>query len=667
MIYHLGYLLLISALVLATYGMIAGYIGGRRRNAALAQSSFHAVYAVAALVWLAATILWYALVNDRFEVSYVWNHSERALSLFYKFVAIWGGQDGSLLFWTLLLSIYSVAVALAFRNKQTAIMPYVNSVLLGTSLFFLVLLVFSTNPFRLYNFVPEDGRGLSPLLQNYWMVIHPVMLYLGFVGLTVPFAFAVAALASKKLGNEWVRIVRRWTLVPWMFLSAGILMGSQWAYMELGWGGYWAWDPVENASFLPWLTATAFLHSILIQERRGILKMWNMALIGATFVLVILGTFTTRSGLINSVHSFAQSDVGWYFFTFMAIVILGFLTVITIRSRLLRDETSIDSVLSREAAFLANNWLFTGIAFAVLFGTYYSVFSEILTGRKQTLAAPYFNQAVAPLFLFLLLLMGIGPLLGWRSTSLQSLRSQLTWPLLSAAIFAVVFSFYSPRFFPVVGLTICVLVAATIVQEYIRGVQARRHSNPQENILVAMFELVQRNGQRYGGYIVHLGIVMLGVAVIGNGFYQSTTEKTLAVGESVNLGGYSFTYTGLEAVRASNRMEYQANLAITDANNPLRVIGIAHAKRNVYDKAPEMPTSEVGLIVRPSEDLYVVLNGWDGQGESATFTLYVNPLTVWMWIGGLVLIFGTLICIWPHPKLKNLPFVAQPMPVGIGD
>ncbi len=667
MIFHLGYLLLIVSMVLSLYGVLAGFVGGRQRNAALAQSSFHAVYAVSALVWLAAAILWYGLLNDHFEVSYVWNHSERALPVFYKFVAIWGGQDGSLLFWTLLLGVYGVTTAFFFRNQHTAMMPYVNAVMLATSFFFLVLLVFSTNPFELYNIVPEDGRGLSPLLQNYWMVIHPVMLYLGFVGLTVPFAFAVAALASKKLGNEWVRTVRRWTLVPWMFLSAGILMGSQWAYMELGWGGYWAWDPVENASFLPWLTATAFLHSILIQERRGILKLWNMALIGATFVLVILGTFTTRSGLINSVHSFAQSSVGWYFFIFMTIVIFGFVGVLVNRSRLLRDETTIESAWSREAAFLANNWLLAGIAFATLFGTYYSVFSEILTGRKQTLAAPYFNQAVAPLFLLLLLLMGIGPLLGWRSTSLQSLRTQLTVPVLVTAIFAAVFSFFSPRFYPVVGLSICVLVTATILQEYVRGVQARRKSHPQEGVPAALFGLMRRNGQRYGGYIVHIGVVMLGVAVIGNGFYQSTTEKTLAIGESVTLANYTFTYTGLESIRESNRVEYGAKLAVTDAADDAKLIGFTNPKRNIYDKTPDMPTSEVGLITRASEDIYVVLNGWEGRGESATFTLYINPLTVWMWIGGIVIILGTLICIWPNPTPKQMAVALQPVPVGAGD
>jgi cytochrome c-type biogenesis protein CcmF len=325
MIFNTGYLILITALILAAFGVVIGFAGGKSRNQKLVESSYAAVYAVGALVVLATLILWYGLLNDQFQLTYVWNHSERALPAFYKFSALWGGQAGSLLFWTLLLSLYSIAVALGNRNKHRVMMPFVNATMLATSLFFLSLLVFAANPFEQVGFVPPDGQGLNPLLQNYWMVIHPVMLYLGYVGMAIPFAFAVGALASRRVGNEWVRSVRRWTLIPWMFLSAGIIMGSQWAYMELGWGGYWAWDPVENASFLPWLTGTAFLHSIIVQEQRGILKTWNVVLIWLTYFLVILGTFTTRSGIIESVHAFALSNVGPFFLGFLIIVLFGFL------------------------------------------------------------------------------------------------------------------------------------------------------------------------------------------------------------------------------------------------------------------------------------------------------------------------------------------------------
>ncbi len=418
---------------------------GHTRNAKLAASSFNAIYAASALVMVAAIILWYGLLTDQFQLVYVWNHSERALPFFYKFASLWGGQAGSLLFWTLILAVYSVIVAVGNREHHQRLMPYVNAVLHGTLCFFLVLLVFAANPFEQVGFLPEDGRGLNPLLQNYWMVIHPVMLYLGYVGMAVPFAFAVAALLSKKLDNEWVRSVRRWTLIPWMFLGVGIIMGSQWAYMELGWGGYWAWDPVENASFLPWLTGTAFLHSVIIQEQRGILKVWNMILIWLTYFLVILGTFTTRSGIIESVHSFARSDVGPFFLTFLVIILFGFLWLLFLACLCSRMNRPL---ILMPAAKL-HLWRTTGssprIAFATLWGTFFPMFSEIFTGDRISVAAPFFNKVNGPLFLILFVLMGAGPLLGWRHTSVESFRKQFTWPLVGALVTAAVSLLYQPQ------------------------------------------------------------------------------------------------------------------------------------------------------------------------------------------------------------------------------
>lgn len=651
MIFDIGHLILMTALVLAAFGIIAGYFGGQRRNTRLIISSFNAVYAVAGLVAISAGILWYGLLTDAFQLSYVWNHSERALPAFYKFSALWGGQAGSLLFWCLLLSGYSAVVAFANRHKHQALMPYVNAVLLTTSLFFLTLLVFATDPFKRVGFVPPDGQGLNPLLQNYWMIIHPVMLYLGYVGMAVPFAFAVGALLSKRVGNEWVRTVRRWTLIPWLFLSLGIIMGSQWAYMELGWGGYWAWDPVENASFLPWLTGTAFLHSIIIQEQRGILKVWNVVLIWLTYFLVILGTFTTRSGVLESVHSFARSDVGPYFLGFLIIIVFGFLWLLFDRLPLLRGEHQIDSYSSREAAFLANNWLFTGIAFATLWGTFFPMFSEILTGQRISVAAPFFNKVNGPLFLMLLLLMGVAPLLGWRHTSLSAFRKQFTIPTIVALITAALVFVFARSLYPMIGLAICAFVIATIVQEYVRGAMARRVTTG-ENIFLAITRLWSRNGRRYGGYIVHIGIVMIGVAIIGNEFYQQSVSVTLARGETVNLGHYELEYAGIETNRQPNLMEFSARLLVYDTDNG-QVLATVHPKRNIYDKTPDMPTSEVGLRMTPFEDVYVVLNGWDNSGNSATFTIYVNPLTMWMWVGGIVLAIGTLIAAWPNATRRR--------------
>lgn len=650
MLFNVGYLILISALVLAAFGVVVGFAGGIQRNQRLVQSSFHAVYAVAGLVSIATILLWYGLLTDKFQLTYVWNHSERALPGFYKFSALWGGQAGSLLFWTLLLSVYSVVVSLVNRRSLQMLMPYVNSIMLATSLFFLILLVFAANPFKQANFVPDDGQGLNPLLQNYWMVIHPVMLYLGYVGLAIPFAFAVGALVSKRVGNEWVRTVRRWTLIPWMFLSAGIIMGSQWAYMELGWGGYWAWDPVENASFLPWLTGTAFLHSIIIQEQRGILKVWNVVLIWLTYFLVILGTFTTRSGVLESVHSFALSDVGPLFLGFLIIILFGFLWLLFKRLYLLKDEQAIDSYSSREAAFLGNNWLFTSITFATLWGTFFPMFSEILTGERISVAAPFFNKVNGPLFLLLFLLMGIGPLLGWRRTGMDALRRQFTWPVVAGVAMGVIAAILSPNPWPSVGLAVCAFATATIVQEFVRGVLARRTTNG-ENPLTAMVGLLRRNGRRYGGYIVHLGMVMMAVAIIGNEFFQQTTNVTLAPGTKVELGGYELTYVGLETNRASNRMEYGARLIVHDSNG--KMVGSLLPLRNIYDKTPDMPTSEVGLRMTLLEDVYVLLNGWEAGGSTATFSVFINPLTAWLWIGGIFLVLGTLIAAWPHPVKRT--------------
>ncbi len=590
-------------------------------------------------------------MTDKFQVVYVWNHSERNLPTFYKFSALWGGQAGSLLFWSLLLSGYSVLVAVMNRHRHWQLMPYVNAVMLGTSLFFLSLLVFAANPFRLASFVPADGQGLNPLLQNYWMVIHPVMLYLGYVGMAVPFAFAVAALLSKKLDSGWVRTVRRWTLIPWLFLSIGIIMGSQWAYLELGWGGYWAWDPVENVSFLPWLTATAFLHSIVIQEQRGILKIWNMVLIWLTYFLVILGTFTTRSGVLESVHSFARSNIGPFFLGFMIVIVLGFLWLLFDRLPLLRDEQPIESYTSREAAFLANNWLFTGIAFATLWGTFFPMFSEILTGERISVAAPFFNKVNGPLFLLLFLLMGIGPLLGWRRTSREAMRKQFVWPVVTGVVIGVAIWLFTRTVYPALGLGVCAFATATIAQEYVRGMRARMTATD-ENFAVATLNLWRRNGRRYGGYLVHLGMVLIAIAVIGNEFFQQTTNVTLAAGESVELGRYELLYTGLETDRQTNLTEFGARLDIfREGRN--ESVGSMLPRRNIYDKTPEQPTSEVGLRMSLLEDVYVVLNGWENGGATATFSIFVNPLTVWMWIGGVVLAIGTLIAAWPHPARRR--------------
>jgi len=545
-----------------------------------------------------------------------------------------------------------MAATARFHGRHWQMMPYVHATLLLVSAFFLSLLLFSANPFQRLPFIPPDGSGLNPLLQNYWMVVHPVGLYLGFVGFTVPFAFAVAALASKQLGNAWVRTIRRWTLVPWLFLSVGILTGSQWAYAELGWGGYWAWDPVENASFLPWLTGTAFLHSIMIQERRGMFKTWNMALILLTFELTLTGTFITRSGIIESVHSFALSNIGPMFLAFITASTLGFLALMRDRMSLLRSENELDGLLSREAGFLGNNLIFVGITFTTLLGTLFPIITEAVSNTKISVSAPFFNKVNGPIFLGLLILMGICPLLGWRISTWETLRRQFTWPAILSLMATTVLAIFGIReLLPLVGLGVCSLIVFTIGQEFVRGADARRRTTG-ESWPRAMANLARRNQRRYGGYIVHLGVVLMAIGIIGNTFYQSEGQANLAIGESLTVKNYTLVYRGLGQRVTPNHQEIYAKL---DLYQNGKYIGMLAPQRNIYFKAPEQPTSEVGIRTGLREDVYAVLAGWENNGARASFKVYINPLMIWLWIGGLTLILGTVIAIWPHHR--------EPMPV----
>ncbi len=643
----IGYIVLVMAFLINLYGMVAGVLAHRWRRADLVESARRGLYAYGLLLTIATFALWYLLLTDDFRVKYVAEHSERALPLLYKFSALWGGQEGSLLFWSFILGLYIMAAATWLREKHPELNAYVYAILHGVAFFFMVLLLFAANPFTLLPVTPADGSGLNPLLQNYWMVLHPVGLYLGYIGFTIPFAYAMATLITGHLGNAWVRTIRRWTLVPWMFLSLGILMGSQWAYMELGWGGYWAWDPVENASFMPWLTGTAFLHSIMIQERRGMLKVWNVILIFLTFWLTIFGTFLTRSGIIESVHAFALSNIGPMFFVFLAILLLGFLYLLFTRWPALRSENELDAMLSRESAFLLNNVIFSVIAFTTLFGTTWPIFSELLVGDKLVVSAPFFNRVNGPIFAVLLVLIGVGPLLPWRRATWVVLRHQLQWPLLGSLVTVVGLALVGERRpLPLLGWAIVALVTVSILQEYVRGVQARMAATG-ERPWTALARLLRRNARRYGGYIVHLGVVLAAIGIIGNHFYQVENEGALRVGEALTIGPYRLVYQGLYERRQSNHTQIVGRLAVYRGDT---FVGVLEPTRNLYDKRPEQPTTEVAVRVSPLEDLYVVLAGWEQGGEIASFKVYINPFMVWLWIGGFVMILGTLVAMWPPPR-----------------
>ncbi len=643
----IGYISLLLALVVTLYGAVAGIWAQRARWPGMVESARRALYAYTILVTISTLALWYLLLTDDFSVTYVAGHSERALPTFYKFAALWGGQEGSLLFWSFILGLYVTAAAALLRERHPELNAYVYAILHGIAFFFVALIIFAANPFAPVFPTPPDGSGLNPLLQNYWMVVHPIGLYLGYIGFTIPFAYAMAALLSGHLGNAWVRTIRRWTLIPWLFLSIGILMGSQWAYMELGWGGYWAWDPVENASFLPWLTATAFLHSIMIQERRGMLKVWNVVLIFLTFWLTILGTFITRSGVIESVHSFALSNIGPMFFGFLVILLFGFLYVLFTRWPLLRSENNLDAVLSRETTFLLNNVILATIAFTTLLGTTWPILSELFTGDKLAVSAPFFNKVNGPIFAALLFLLGVCPLLPWRRASWQALRHQLQWPFVGAVATAVlVVALGERRWWPIAGLATAGLVFFTIVQEFVRGTRARMYATG-EPPWTALFNLFRRNQRRYGGYIVHLGVVLMALGIIGNSFYQVENQAALEVGETLAIGPYVLRYDGLFERRESNHTAVVARLTILKDGRPIDVL---EPTRNLYDKRPEQPTTEVAVRFGLREDLYVVLAGWEQGGKLASFKAYINPLMSWLWIGGLVLVVGSLIAWWPQPR-----------------
>lgn len=675
----LGYIALLLASVLSMYGIVVSIVGARRSMPELVASGRNAIYVVGGLVLIAAVLMWRALLTNEFQLEFVASHSERNLPTLFKISALWGGQAGSLLFWTLLACGMAVSATWFFRRQNPSQKPYINAVLLTYIGFFLSLLLFAENPFnRLWQtpagdlvtsvfrpdgataFIPMDGQGLNPQLQNYWMVIHPVALYLGFVGMTVPFAFAVAALVTGQLGNTWIKMIRKWTLAPWLFLSIGILLGSQWAYIELGWGGYWAWDPVENASLLPWLTATAFVHSIMIQERRGMLKVWNMVLIWLTWELTLIGTFLTRSGVVQSVHSFALSAVGPMFAVFIVLTMLAFLALLVWRLPLLKSDNELDAVLSRETSFLTQNVIFVVIMAATFLGTIFPSISELVMGDKISLNAPYFNRVNGPIMLALLVLMGAAPLLAWRRSAPETLRRNFTIPL-AAALLSVplIFALGNRNVAGFIGFAALAFVFSGIVQEYVRGVRARMQATG-EPLPVALVNLVRRNGRRYGGYVVHIGVLLIALGIIGNEFYQSEGQANLKRGESITVAGYTLTYQDLAAEQGPNYVKYTAQLDL--ARNG-RGIGQILPTKNLYNKNQEQPMTEVGLRPGLLEDVYVVLAGFEGMGETASFKVYVNPLMSWMWIGGAVIILGVLLSAWPRRSPVAVE-VAQRLPAG---
>jgi cytochrome c-type biogenesis protein CcmF len=651
-----GELSLWVALLMACWSAVTSFAGGSMGREDLIASGRRGLYATTAMIVLASIGLWTALLTHDFSLRYVASNTSANMPKVYVFSAFWGGQAGSMLFWSLILALYSAIAIRSAQRSARELAPWACGTLAAILVFFIATTCFKANPFDRLAFVPADGRGMNPQLQNPGMAIHPPNLYLGYVATAIPFAFAIAALISRKLDAEWLSVVRRWSLVSWFFLTVGITLGMWWAYVELGWSGYWAWDPVENASFLPWLTGTAFLHSIMIQEKRGMLRKWNVVLVVTTFLLAIFGTFLTRSGIIESVHSFAQSPVGAWFATFFFTATGVTIYFVATRLKDLEATAELESMVSREAAFLYNNLVLVGIAFSVLWGTLFPVLSEWVRGSKITVGPPFFNTVNIPLGLLLLALTGVGPLIAWRKASTSNLQRQFRFPVLfGLAVGALLASLGMRNFHALVAYTLAGFVAGTIMQEFYKGIGAR-HSMHDESIPVAALRLVARNRRRYGGYIVHAGIVILFCAFAGLAF-KKDHDVQLKAGETKELVDplghrWRFISQGVSTSETLNRFVTAVGLEVW--RDGVRQGILTSEKRQHFDsnKQPQFePSTEVGIRTSAAMDLYVVLAGV--RDETAELRISFNPLVVWVWIGGMVMAVGGLIVMWPQTERRR--------------
>ncbi|KRT77716.1 MAG: cytochrome c assembly protein, cytochrome c-type biogenesis protein CcmF [Armatimonadetes bacterium CSP1-3] len=640
---ELGNLSIALAALVSAYGLVAALLGAGLRRADLQHSARNAVYAVFLLLSVASGILLYQALTRDFGNAYVASYSSRDLGFWYTVSVWWAGQAGSLLFWAWLLAGFG-AVVVWRQAGYRELMPYIIATVMGVSVFFTLLLAVVSSPFARLAFAPPDGQGLNPLLQNPGMFFHPPTQYLGYVGFTIPFAFAIAAMATKRLDDEWIRATRRWTLASWFFLTLGVLFGMQWAYVELGWGGYWAWDPVENASLLPWLTGTAFLHSVMIQEKRDMLKVWNLVLIVLTFGLVIFGTFLTRSGVLSSVHSFALSSMGPLFFAFIAVILIVSFTLLALRLPWLKSAGDLDSLVSRESSFLFNNLILVGAAFSVFLGTIFPMISEAVRGVKISVGAPFFNQVNVPIGLALLLVMGLCPLLAWRKASLANLSRNFLFPGalgLLTAVGLIVAGLRQPV--AVTAFALSAFVTATILLDFHRGAMVRRgHGEPYP---LALGRLVLRNRRRYGGYVVHLGVILLFAGMAGSAF-SSQQEAVLRPGQTVTINQYTLRYEGISQYPTQSAMVTAATLTVFNGREPIAVM---NPQRNIHRGHEEQPMTEVAIRSTMMEDLYVILAGI-GEDGTANFKVIVNPLMMWMWIGGVLMSLGTVVAFWPERR-----------------
>jgi cytochrome c-type biogenesis protein CcmF len=682
---ELGTATLYAVLVVAGYTFAVALAAGRGQPRLL-QSARLGAYATSTLIGLGVALLAYAFITHDFRITYVAHYSDRSMTTAYLLTALWGGQDGSLLWWTALLAVYVAGCVRWLGGRYRELQPYVIATLMVVVGFFAMLMLFTANPFAVnISGVVPDGQGLNPQLQNYWMIIHPPALYSGFVGCTIPMAFAVAAMVTGRLDSEWIVAVRKWMLLAWLLLSIGNVLGMVWAYEMLGWGGFWAWDPVENASALPWFTTTAYVHSTMIQERRGMFKVWNVVLILLSFFLTIFGTFLTRSGLISSVHAFAQSDIGIYFVGAMAVIIAASVALVVWRLPLLRGENRIETIASREAMFVANNWALLGAAVFVAVVTLLPKLTEWLSKEVITVGPPFYNRWMAPIGLLVFALMGMAPLFAWRKTSHASIRAAFKWPLVVTAVVTALHLLLGKRYgipayvsvsdpypgvlgtlvqsFEVIapGLTISLLGfnIAVVVQEFWVGWRSRitstRLNGSPESGLVALFNLVTKSRRRYGGYIVHVGIACAYLGFVG-ATWSVTQEVPLAEGESAQVGGYRLTYLstrmcpGNPACSPVEQADITKRMILSDvrvSDSAGREVALLTPGKHIYNRMPDSPVTAVAIDRGLRHDLYVVTGSVDPKTKHATFQVHINAFVSWIWLGLLLLISGAAVSLWP--------------------
>jgi len=656
----LGYYLLLSAFVVCAYAAAISVAGARRRSQRLIESGLGAFYLLTAIMTVASSVIIYAFMTGDYSIKYVQHYSDSTLPFFYRITSYWGGLDGSIMFWVFLLSIVGATAVYVNRERHRELMPYVVAVISVVQMFFLFLMIVHNNPFQTFlTEAPKDGAGLNPLLQNFYMVIHPPTMYSGFVGLTIPYAFGMAALITGHLDDSWLRAVRRWTMISWLLLSIGLGLGMIWAYEELGWGGYWMWDPVENAGLLPWFTATAFLHSVMVQERRGMLRVWNVTLVIITFFLTIFGTFMTRSGVVQSVHAFGEDpELAWMFTAFMVTIVTVSFGFVIYRLPLLRSRNELDSWVSREAAFMVNNWILLFSAFFVLFATMFPTLSHAIRGERVTVATTFYNTWMLPIGLTMLLLTGIGPLLAWRKSTFITLREQFLVPAVCGLLTAgLVLALGIPMWAAGLCFIFSGFVTGTIGQEFWRGARVRQTTTGTD-LFTALVGLVGRNKRRYGGYIVHAGIVLIFLGFAGNGMKQEE-KVNIKPGQQVKVGAFTARYDSLKVTEDARKQMVTAQVTVFENGKQLAIM--YPAKWFFHKHENEPPTTEVSIRRGIAQDVYLSLYTFDPATQDAELGVTINPLVNWVWFGFGVLAIGIGIALLPEAALS---FAVARIPAG---